>query len=238
MLKEIKNRFLDKNYKKVEKIQLGLSMKEKIMLLLPGFQIYMVKKIIERMENIIKLHTKKEYVSINLWSNNDITGSNLEYEGYFVIGSVSLLGFIGIIIYYLLKLLNIADFDFLLFAGVPSIGFFLGLNSAALSFLFTQKKVEGRLKDYINSKLERDILNTVLNNEDFEKIKAVTDKRTMEDFLINHDFKITYKDTEALEDIISKNVDIENKRKLANDIILSKPESQNIINVPKKEKVA
>lgn len=230
MLKEIKDRFLEKNYKRVEKIGLGLSMKEKIMLLLPGFQIYMVKKIIEKLENIIKSHTKKEYVDIDLWKNNSITGENLKYEGYIAIGFVPLFSLLGAITYYFLKALNIGDFDFLLFAGVPGVAFLIALDFFALGFLFTQKKVEKNLKNYINDKMKEDVLNTVLESADFEKIKAMTDKRTMEDFLINNNFKITYKDIDALIDISRKNVDIENKRKLANEIILSKKEN-NILDI-------
>lgn len=60
-------------------------MKDKMMFLLPGFQMYMAGKIIERMENIIKTHTKENYVDINLWNNDAISGENLKFEHNFCI---------------------------------------------------------------------------------------------------------------------------------------------------------
>lgn len=67
MLKEIENKFLDKNYKKVENIKLDLSIIEKIMLLLPGFQIFMVKKILDKIEKILDLNAPANYGYIILW---------------------------------------------------------------------------------------------------------------------------------------------------------------------------
>lgn len=212
-------------------------MKDKMMFLLPGFQMYIAGKIIERMENIIKTHTKENYVDINLWNNDAISGENLKFEGYIIGGSLPLFSILGLTISYIFKSWGVGSIDFFLLTGLLSIFFMIGLDCFALFFLFTQKKVEENLKNYINDKIKGNFLKTVLENEDFEKIRAMTDKRTMEDFLIKNNFKVTYKDIDALSDILDKNVDIENKRKLANDIILSKPERQHIINASIKETI-
>lgn len=199
MLKEMKNRFLDRNYKRVDKINLGLSMKDKIMFLLPGFQMYIAGKIIERMENIIKTHTKEAHVYINLWNNDAILGENLKFEGYIIGGSLPLFSILGLTISYIFKSWGMESIDFFLLMGLLSIFFMIGLDCFALTFLFTQKRVEENLKNYINDKIKENVLNTVLEIEDFETLKENIDHQVLSDFMLKNNFKIKYCDLSTLD---------------------------------------
>lgn len=202
--KEVQEIFKDFNF--------SFSKKEKILLMIPGIDVFIIKKAAKRFYNNFKEKDKsfiKEKLSYIF---------NLKYNSFSIV-------FI-ILMFLLLSILYMEGVN-----PVTIFGSTLGILASSLSYFFFSYSVnkdmlEASKKDYLTERMVQDKyfenINNTINKEDFDKLKKYIDKDTLKKLLVDNDFNISYKDLKIFLDETKNKIEKDEKYLKAEEILLSK----------------
>lgn len=200
--------------KMFEDFNFSFTRKEKFLLMIPGIDIFIIKRVAKRFYNNFK--------------QEDISKIKEEYSYLLGVGNnvanvVSSFVFLSVLTFCVNSIGNI-NFEVIMCSLIT----LLGISTTYLHVLFSSNKPmkEKLTKDFLYKNiLEKEYIknmNNIIKNKDFDELKKYIDKESLKNLLVENDFNISYKSLKVFIDGERNKIKKNDKYLKAEEILLSK----------------